>query len=68
MTNFAKFHLIDFALVARLLGFEASHKRKGFFAIDLGFGRSWEGGLVVEAAEANDFSSWCLPHGGYRNV
>ncbi len=46
------------------VGFEPVIERKGFFTIDLGFGESWEGGLVVEAAEAIDFfcSFWCLAH------
>ena len=46
------------------LAFEPIIERKGFLTINLGFSESWEGGLVVEAAEAIDFfcSSWCLAH------
>ena len=53
-----------FAQWPSCLAFEPVIKRKGFFTIDLGFSESWEGGLVVEAAEAIDFfsSSWRLPH------
>lgn len=53
-----------FAQWSGRLVFKPVIKRKGLFAIDLGFGESWEGGLVVEATEAIDFfcSSWSLPH------